>query len=120
MGTIRSITPTGASERVQAMRAMHSPTAYFSQALLPLTEAPTLVLFAEREEAVIDAASPTRFAFESAHRAYFPRGRVQTITALPGAAPVQHASLIFHVFEFLPPLNHFYARLRTVPLRSAA
>ncbi len=120
MGAIRGITPTGASERVHAMRAMLPPTAYFSQSILPLTDAPTLVLFAEREDAVIDAASPTRFAFESAHRAYFPRGRVQTIAALPGGTPVQHASLIFHVFEFLPPLNQFYTRLRSEPLRSAA
>ncbi len=120
MGAIRGITPTGASERVRAMRTMIPPTTYFSQALLPLSEAPALVLFAEREDAVIDARSPTRFAFESAHRAYFPRGRVQTIAALPGGAPVQHASLIFHVFEFLPPLSQFYARLRPEPLRSAA
>lgn len=118
--TIRQITSNGARERVQAMANMPPPTAYFSQALLPLTDAPVLVLFAEDENSVIDRGSPTRFALESAHRAYFPRGQVQRVTALPGGSPVQHASLIFHVFEFLPHLGAFYAKLRHAKLRSAA
>ncbi len=120
MATIRGITTTGARERVQAMQAMIAPTAYFSQALLPLTEAPVLILFAEREDAVLDSASPTRFALESAHRAYFPFGRVHRVNALPGGSPVQHASLIFHVFEFLPYLGSFYSKLRSTKLKSAA
>ncbi len=120
MGTIRSVTPSGARERVEALRAMVAPTAYFSQVLLPLTEAPVLILFAEREDSVLDSASPTRFALESAHRAYFPHGRVQRVGALPGGAQVQHASLIFHVFEFLPHLGGFYSKLRHTKLKSAA
>lgn len=117
---ISSITPEGARERVQAMCSMQLPTAYFSPALLPLTEVPVLVLFAEREDAVLDAASPTRFAFTAALRAYFPQGRVQHVAALPGTAPVQHASLIFHVFEFLPHLSGFYTRLKHAKFKSAA
>lgn len=120
MRTIRRITPEGARERVQAMADMPPPTSYFLQALLPLTDAPALVLFAEREDGVIDPGSPTRFALETAHRAYFPHGSVQRVTAAPGTAPVQHASLIFHVFEFLPHLSGFYAKLRQTKLKSAA
>jgi hypothetical protein len=119
MATIRGITDTGARERVQALRAMLAPPAYFSPAVLPLTAAPALVLFAEREEAVLEAGSPTRFAFESALPAYFPRGRVQVV-ANPFGPPVQHASLIFHVFDFLPAISAFYHRLKTSKLRVAA
>ncbi len=118
LDTIRGITAAGAQERVGALREMRPPTDYFSAALLPLTTAPALVLFAENEEAVLDPASPTRFAFERAPRAYFPEGRVQVVHGRSNAAPVQHASLIFHVFEFLPPLQSFYqrVRLRALPL----
>jgi pimeloyl-ACP methyl ester carboxylesterase len=120
LGTIRSITARGARERMQAMTAMKSPTDYFLPGLLPLTNAPALVLFAEREEAVLEARAPTVFAFKNAHCAYFPQGRVQEVRARAGEAPVQHASLIFHVFEFLPPLQAFYARMRALPLPLAA
>lgn len=120
MGTIRGVTPRGARERVQALVAMQAPTEYFTPALLPLTAAPALVLFAEREEAVLDPRAPTTFAFRHAHRAFFPRGLVQEVAARRGEAPVQHASLIFHVFEFLPPLQAFYARVRASVLPLAA
>ncbi len=111
-GAIRTLTARGARERVSALMAMRAPTDYFLPALLPLTTAPTLVLFAEREEDVLDARAPSIFAFRHAHRAYFPRGAVREVAARAGEAPVQHASLIFHVFEFLPPLQAFYGRLR--------
>jgi pimeloyl-ACP methyl ester carboxylesterase len=120
MNTIREITPEGARERVRAMAEMPAPTEYFTPALLPLAEAPALVLFAEREEDVLDPGSPTCFALESALPAYFPRGRVHRVIAAPGCAPVQHASLIFHVFEFLPYLAGFYTKLRHAKLKSAA
>jgi pimeloyl-ACP methyl ester carboxylesterase len=120
LGAIRAVTPQGAHERVQALAAMRNPLDYFQPALLPLTSAPALLLFAEREDAVLDAAAPSLFAFRHAHRAYFPRGSVQEVTARPGEPPVQHASLVFHVFEFLPPLRAFYARARTAPLPLAA
>lgn len=119
-GTIGRITHDGARERVQALARMLPPPAYFSMALLPLTDAPTLILFAEHEDAVLDPHSPARFALETAHRAYFRNSRVQRVSALPGGTPVQHASLIFHVFEFIPHLSSFYAKLRHPRLRSAA
>jgi hypothetical protein len=119
MATIRGITFTGARERVRALQRMAAPPDYFSPALLPLTNVPALILFAEKEEAVLDAGSPTRFTLESAPRAYFPSGRVQRI-ANPFGPPVQHASLIFHVFDFLPALGAFYQRLKTGKLKAAA
>lgn len=120
MTTIRGLTAEGARQRVLALAAMCAPTDYFSPRLLPLTDAPTLVLFAEREDAVLDAGAPVLFALERAPRAYFPRGAVQRISAKPGGAAVQHASLIFHVFEFLPPLQAFYQSMRRRPLAFAA
>ena len=61
---------------------------------------------------MLDPAAPTLFAFRQAHRAYFPQGVLREVHAAPGQPPVQHASLVFHVFEFLPPLQAFCARLR--------
>jgi len=119
MATIRGITPTGAWERVRALRTMAAPPAYFAPALLPLATVPALVLYAEREEAVLEAGSPTRFAFEGALRAYFPRGRLQTVATAFGP-PVQHASLIFHAFDFQPALGEFYQQLKSSKLRQAA
>jgi len=120
MGAIRGITPDGARQRVRALAAMRSPTDYFVPAALPLTTAPTLVLFAEREDAVMDPQAPSLFALRHACHAYFPAGHVREVAARAGDTPVQHASLIFHVFEFLPPLQAFYARIRHLPLPLAA
>jgi len=108
MSTIRGVTWQGANQRVQALAAMRAPTEYFSPVSLPLSSAPALALFAENETAVLDAAAPVRLAFEHAIGAYFPNG---TVKRVKGNA-VQHASLIFHVFEFLPPLQAFYQRVR--------
>lgn len=119
-GVIRGITARGAHERVQALKAMHSPSDYFTPALLPLARTPALVLFAEDESFVLDPQSPTRFAFERAAPAYFPRGVVQHVRQLFGSSPVQHASLIFHIAAFLPPIASFYRRLKTQRLRTAA
>jgi alpha-beta hydrolase superfamily lysophospholipase len=112
METIARVDTRGACERMGALRAFSSPSDYFSQRLLPLTEAPVLILFAEDEDAVIDSRSPTRSAFNTAHRAYFPNGTCHTL-ANPGGAPVQHASLIFHCANFLPPITRFYGALKT-------
>jgi hypothetical protein len=117
--TIARIDARGACERMGALRAFASPASYFSQHLLPLTEAPVLILFAEDEDAVIDAGSPTRFVLSNAHRAYFPRSVCRTL-ANPGGAPVQHASLIFHSTRFLPPINRFYRELKARQLSQAA
>jgi hypothetical protein len=119
-GAIQGITVQGAAARVRALQAMKSPTDYFLPGRLPLTPAPALVLFAEKEDAMLDARAPSLFAFRHAVRAYFPRGMTKEVAARPGQAPVQHASLIFHVYEFLPPLQAFYARLKAGQLPLAA
>ncbi len=111
MGTIRAIDHAGACERVRSLQSMQSPLGYFAPMMLPLAEAPTLILYAEKEDSVVDEASPTRFVLESAHQAYFPRSRFAVISN-PRGAPVQHASLIFHHQNFRPALQGFYARLK--------
>jgi pimeloyl-ACP methyl ester carboxylesterase len=108
--SIARIDGRGACERMGALRNFTTPTAYFSQRLLPLTEAPVLILFAEEEEAVIESRSPTRFVFTAAHRAYFPSSECRTLTN-PAGTPVQHASLIFHIGNFMPPIHRFYGLL---------
>jgi hypothetical protein len=120
MNTIRTIEPAGACERVQALRHLEPPSSYFSQTLLPLSEAPTLILYAEKESSVIADHSPTRFVLESAHRAYFPQSQHKIITNHRGS-PVQHASLIFHCFNFLPAISAFYRSVKNGKVfRSAA
>jgi len=117
--TIQDVSATGATERVQSMRQMQPASSYFSQTLLPLSDAPTLIMYAEKETSVIAEHSPTRFALESAHRAYFPNGQFKIITNHRGS-PVQHASLIFHCFNFLPPISAFYRHLKNGKLHLAA
>ena len=120
MGTIRGLTARGAWERVRAFGEMRSPLDYFSPALLPLSTAPALVLYAEREDAMLEPGAPSAFAFRHALPAYFPAGLTTEVKARPGEPPVQHASLIFHVHEFLAPLRAFYGRLRAPALPLAA
>jgi hypothetical protein len=112
LGTIQNITSVGACERVLAMKELAPPAAYFSQTHLPLSEAPTLIMYAEKESSVLVENSPTRFALETAHRAYFPQSHWKVITNERGA-PVQHASLIFHCHNFLPPISAFYKHVKT-------
>jgi hypothetical protein len=120
MNTIRTIQPAGACERVQALRLLEPPSSYFSQTLLPLSDAPALILYAEKESSVIADHSPTRFVLESAHRAYFPQSQHKIISNHRGSA-VQHASLIFHCFNFLPVISAFYRTVKNGKvLRSSA
>jgi len=111
IGTLQRITPAGATARVQALLQLESPSSYFCPTLLPLTEAPTLILYAEKEESVLTRLAPSRFALQTAHRAYFPRSACKTISNRRGS-PVQHASLLFHCFNFLPPISAFYRGLK--------
>ena len=86
----------------------------------PLTETLGLSMMNEKEDAVLDERSPTRFALERAGPAYFPNVRVQRVTTRTGEGAVQHASLIFHGFDFLPPLQAFYQPVKRGPLALAA
>jgi hypothetical protein len=104
--TINSITPAGAVERVRALREfppLGEPR--------PLTTAPALVLYSEKESAVLVESSPTAREFQSRVRAWFPRGSCLVVGNTPDN-PVQHASLIFHVENFQPPIAAFYRTLR--------
>lgn len=111
MATIENVTPAGAMARVRAMQAMASPASYLTPELLPLCEAPTLVLYAEKEGSVLRDEAPGRRALEGACTAFFPRGACK-IVANPRGTAVQHASLIFHVGNFLPVMGSFYKTLR--------
>lgn len=113
MSTIERITAAGAMARVGAMREMASPASYLTPELLPLHDAPTLVLYAEKEGAVLHDNAPGRRALEGACPAFFPRGSCRVVSN-PDGAPVQHASLIFHVGNFLPIIEGFYKTLKLV------
>jgi len=119
LATIQGIDYTGACERVQSLQRMLPPGAYFQLDVLPLCDAPTLILYTEKEDAVIAEGSPTRRAMAAAHRAYFPQSDCRVVCN-PQGAPVQHASLIFHCTNFLPMLAGFYRRVRTRRERLAA
>lgn len=115
LATIHRVTARGACERVQALRAMPALTGD----PLPLATTPTLVLYAEKEDAVLAAGSPTRRAFEHAGRRWFPHLACRVITN-PRGAPVQHASLIFHGHNFLPAVTNFYHGLKSGKFHRAA
>jgi pimeloyl-ACP methyl ester carboxylesterase len=119
MATITGISLTGARERVRALCQMTSPAAYETDPTHPLTDAPVLILYAEKEDSVLDAAAPTRHVLLNSVLDYFPQGMVRTISNLHGA-PVQHASLIFHYLNFLPAISSFYRRLKSGKIRIAA
>jgi hypothetical protein len=55
----------------------------------------------------------------AAHAAYFPHSQCKVIVNHRGS-PVQHASLIFHCFNFLPPISVFYRKLRPKKFLRAA
>ena len=112
LGAIRHIDAAGACERVQAMSLMPPLTAWAAPGQLPLTCAPAAVLYAEKESAVLAERSPTRAVFETALPAFFPRGELAVVRARAGA-PVQHASLIFHYFQFRHHVAAFYRRLKS-------
>lgn len=111
IATINGIDRRGAAARIRALRQLPAPTAALSDDHLPLCEAPTLILYAEKESAVLQAAAPGRFVLTNAHRALFPDSSVLTVSN-PRGDPVQHASLIFHYFDFRAPIVSFYARLK--------
>ena len=113
LGAIQNLEAAGACERVHALRVMPPLSPWNSPEQLPLSEAPVLVLYAETEPSVIAAGSPTRAAFETALPAFFPRGELRVVASEPGGSQVQHASLIFHYFQFLPHIAGFYRGLKS-------
>jgi hypothetical protein len=106
LGAINAIDPRGAIERVRALHTMPAPTTPFI-----LHRAPALVLYAEKEDAVLCATSPTTRELTVRPTEWFPAGSTTTVRNTPGN-PVQHASLIFHSPCFSPRLAAFYRSLR--------
>ena len=118
LNTIQSINMKGSSERVYALSEMKALSLFTDQKALPLTQVPVLILYAEKESAVLCENSPTRRALESHLQEYFPQGLLQIVSG--GSTPVQHASLIFHYYQFLQPLILFYRKLRSNKVKAAA
>lgn len=112
---IRAVDRRGAVERVGSLAGMPAP----DPAGGPLTIAPALVLFAEREDTVLAANSPTRDALGRFGPVLLPLGAVHEVSN-PGGDPVQHASLIFHAHCFRSLLQAFYRRLKSRKLPLAA
>ena len=111
MTTLRAITLRGAVERVAALTAMEAPVGYYTQLLAPLCEAPVLVLFAEKETSVLTESAPTLAVLGVHPQALFPTVQVRTVINRRGA-PVQHASMLFHCFNFASHLSTFYRVMR--------
>jgi len=118
MVSIKGLDCAGASERVRALGQFVEPDEWSAPDLAVLTEAPTLILYAESEGTVLTGNSPTRIALNSDLVRLFPQGECRVVTG--GASPVQHASLIFHHHQFLPHVANFYKELRTGKVSVAA
>ena len=99
LASIQAIDAAGACERVEALCRLPPPQATAG----PLSRAPALVLYAEKESSVPTENSPTRMVFESEAATLLPGALCRVVRG--GANPVQHASLIFHYYEFLQPTS---------------
>ena len=107
LAAINAIDARGAIERVRSLRALSAPATP-----MILHPAPTMVLYAEKETAVLCTTSPTTRELTSRPTAWFPAGFSTTVRNTP-ENPVQHASLIFHSPCFAPRLASFYRSLRS-------
>jgi hypothetical protein len=105
MAAIQGIDATGARERVAALRGLDHPVSWAVPGQ-PLSLAPTLILYAEKEGSVLAESSPTRVLLESDRGTLFPTSECRIVRG--GESPVQHASLIFHHYQFLPHIAAFY------------
>lgn len=106
VGTINAIDDAGAFERVRALTEFPAPGEP-----RVLFAGPALVLYAEKESAVLQENAPTWREFSERTSAWLPRGRCAVVTN-HAENPVQHASLIFHSRNFEPHLAQLYRALR--------
>lgn len=106
LATVEAITSEGARGRLAEL-GWKSPLPNWQE---PLVAVPALVLFAEREEAVIAGGAPVRQLLASPG-VLSPRARAETVRSNDGDA-VQHASLIFHARQYRRPLQQFYGDLQ--------
>jgi hypothetical protein len=113
LATINRITPTGVLERVRALCEFSLP-----RETRCLSRAPTLILYAEKESAVLVDNSPTEQILRQQTLKCFPLGHCLTVRNTP-ENPVQHASLIFHAQNFEPLLSSFYRQIKPTQYRAA-
>jgi len=107
LGAINAIDARGAIERVRSLRTLPGLAAP-----VILHRAPTLILYAEKENAVLCATSPTARELVGRPTAWFPAGTTATVRNTT-ENPVQHASLIFHSPCFSSRLAAFYRSQRS-------
>lgn len=113
VGSINAIDAAGAFERVQALNQLPAP-----DAPRVLFRGPSLVLYAEKESAVLQEHGPTWRELSQRTTAWLPQGRCVVVTNSEDN-PVQHASLIFHSRNFEPHLAQLYRRIRQQAVRAA-
>lgn len=113
VGTINAIDAAGAFERVRGLNQFPEPGEP-----RPLFAGPALVLYAEKESAVLQENAPTWREFSGRITAWFPQGRCAVVTN-HADHPVQHASLIFHSRNFEPHVAQLYRAIRQRQLRAA-
>ncbi len=116
MDALQNTTFLGGYERVLALKQFDAPDIG-----KPVFSGPALVLFAEAEENVMVARSPTMAAFsdEKRFRAVFPHATVRTVKSAAEGDPVVHASLIFHYKYYNCHLESWYDGLQATELRTA-
>ncbi|HET6418845.1 MAG TPA: alpha/beta hydrolase [Geobacteraceae bacterium] len=116
MDVLEKTTFTGGYERVMALKQFAVPDP--SERLFP---GPALVLYAESEENVLVATSPTLAALNDlgTFRAILPRGTIKKVVSRDGGDPVAHASVIFHHGDYNPLLASWYSGLPARELRTA-
>jgi hypothetical protein len=73
LATLQAIDFRGACERVQSLRQLRALSVGPGAGARPLTDVPTLILYAEKESSVLAERSPTRFAFENTAQNCFPK-----------------------------------------------
>jgi len=113
VGSINAIDAAGAFERVRALSLFPEPGEP-----RVLFAGPALVLYAEKESAVLQENAPTWREFSQRTRAWLPEGRCVVVTN-HADHPVQHASLIFHSRNFEPHLARLYRLIRERAARAA-
>ena len=118
IASLGAIDAAGAFERVDALRTLRHPDAWRSRERPVLTHAPTLAVYAEKENSVIAASSPTRRILGDGAQGLFPK--LTHRIASGGPTPVQHASLIFHHYQFYPLIAAFYRELKPRKFMMAA
>jgi hypothetical protein len=116
MDVVQKTTFRGGYERVLALKQFDAP-----DTVEPVFAGPALVLFAEAEENVMVAKSPTMTAFseQKIFNSIFPMGTMRSVVSSDKCDPVVHASLIFHHKYYNSHLESWYGALGGREFRTA-